>query len=156
LENDRAILKEPSLNQSSAPDGRNRKCAWSEDEDKRLLSIYAAMKNSSGGSRTQTSGIDFEDDEIWERVSYELSCRTAIQCLLRYIKLTETKIRSRVACTVVTDCKRVYEELKSPSSASSSGSSRKKFKHDKMDNDWTEEETDRLEELMSKYQDSSK
>jgi hypothetical protein len=74
---------------------------WSEDEDNRLLSTYKSSRRDS-----RADGLDLDDDAVWEHVSSVMSTRSAVQCLLRYMKLTtanrvseiinETTTRSRL------------------------------------------------------------
>lgn len=121
---------------------------WSEDEDNRLLSTYKSSRRDS-----RADGLDLDDDAVWEHVSSVMSTRSAVQCLLRYMKLTTANRVSEIDCTVAADNKRDCDE-KSPSTATTcSGSSRKKSKHCDYSDDWTEEENDRLAEVMLQYQD---
>ncbi|KAL7503666.1 hypothetical protein ACHAXN_004031 [Cyclotella atomus] len=135
---------------------------WSDREDRALQSTYEHYRKGSHNS--DNSGIDLEDDGIWELVATAMATRSPVQCLLRYMKLTEANDRqanriSEINCTVTTeeDGKRDYDDFKSPSSAStcSTGSPRKKFKDNDPSDDWTEEETERLEEVMLQYQDGT-
>lgn len=138
----------------SVNNSRCEKFPWSKDEDEVLMSTCSERKKCCGKHDVRSPVIDFEDDEIWEYVSSTLSSRSAVQCLLRYLQLTSPDVRLGIECTAVAESKRCNDDLKSPSSAStSSGSSRKKFKHDESCEDWTEEETDRLAEIMLQYQD---
>lgn len=132
---------------------------WSADEDIRLLSTYQNCRKV-----VQVVDIDLEDDVIWEHVSSIMPSRSAVQCLLRYMKLTAAKSITEIDCTAAINesNKRDYDDLKlSPSTAStcsasgSSGNSRKKLKHDESYDYWTEEETERLEQIMLEYGDNS-
>jgi hypothetical protein len=138
----------------------NKMQTWSDREDRALQSTYEHYRKGC-----HKSAIDLDDDEIWELVATGMESRTPVQCLLRYMKLTQafntdakTNRISEIDCTVATEeigGKRDYDDYKSPSSAStcSTGSSRKRFKHNDSCGDWTEEETERLEEFMLQYQD---
>ena len=134
---------------------------WSEEEDRTLLSTYQNCRKDV----QVVVDIDLEDDGIWEHVSSIMPSRTAVQCLLRYMKLTAAKRIPEIDCVAAMDenNKRDYDDQKlSPSTAStcsasgSSGNSRKKLKHDESYDDWTEEETERLEQIMLEYGDNSK
>lgn len=140
---------------------RHRMPRWSEEEDRTLLSTYQNCRKDV----QVVVDIDLEDDGIWEHVSSIMPSRTAVQCLLRYMKLTAAKRIPEIDCVAAMDenNKRDYDDLKlSPSTAStcsasgSSGNSRKKLKHDESYDDWTEEETERLEQIMLEYGDNSK
>ncbi|KAL3785912.1 hypothetical protein HJC23_008107 [Cyclotella cryptica] len=157
---DNAVLSKTSKIEAIAPPdvnkGSREKCPWSKDEDEVLMSTFSERQKLCGNYDARTPEIDFADDEVWEHVSSKLSSRTAVQCLLRYLQLSSTVTRLRMECTAVAENKLGNDDLKSPSSAStSSGSSRKKRKHDESCDDWTEEETDRLAEIMLQYQDCS-
>lgn len=124
---------------------------WTGEEDNRLLTSYEKFRNGA-----DSHDIDFEDDAVWENVAGMVSSRSAVQCLLRYMKLNAIKGVPKIDCIAAADGKRCYDDLKSPSSAStSSGSTRKKLKHDDSADDWSDEETDRLAEVMLQYQDGS-
>ena len=112
---------------------------WTEEEDNKLISTY---QNSQGES--STSEIDFEDDVVWDKVASALSPHSAVQCLLRYIKLTSATMKN----------KRDHDDVISPSLASfGSNSSQKKLKRVESCDDWTEKETEHLSEVMMQYQD---
>ena len=142
----------------SNPSERNAASAsrilkWSEEEDTTLLTAYQNSRKD-----VDFHGIDLEDDAVWENVARMMPSRSAVQCLLRYMKLNSNAAKgiSKIDCAAASDSKRDHDDFKSPSSAStSSGSSRKKSKHDDSADDWSDEETDRLAEVMLQYQDGS-
>lgn len=154
---------QPHVNAASTetfqtPAATQRINPWSDEDDKTLLSTYQKYR---GDANLSSGCIDFDNDKIWEHVASTMSSRSAVQCLLRYMKLTSNNRVSEIDCSATAVAavggKRDYDDYKSPSSAStSSASSRKKSKPvDVSSDEWTEEETERLTEVMLMYQDGS-
>ncbi|CAJ1915836.1 unnamed protein product [Cylindrotheca closterium] len=132
-------------------DVKKGKSYWTPEEDEALLKAVQDDQNRRDA--------DAEEDEDWDEIAKEVPEKTPVQCLKRYMALSQKKEAKASSPTPKDDGDDDYDEEEGEDDGDSDGQSAKKQKSTSKDNDgsgkWTPDEIELLKKLVEHYKDTA-